>query len=138
MAVERDVIGTNGATLPAGSTVAVEVGSTTDGTLALTPVQVTVAGMSYNLDGSITIEETETAKQGVGKRAVKGGAIGAAALGIGSKVFGKSTKTAVVAAVGGAAAGAAVGAVTAKKTTCVPAGGHLTLDLSHALHLNGS
>jgi hypothetical protein len=137
------VTGTNGAVIPAGSSVVLEVVALapgtngTDGTVRLSVHSVEFNGRSYPVSGEVytttDLERTRVMTDpNADKKKVIGGAVAGAILG---RVIGKSTKGTVI----GAAAGAATGAAAAKATQsfegCLPVGGGVRLTLSEALVL---
>lgn len=138
------VSGTNGAVIPAGSSVVLEVvaidpgtNNGSDATLRLAVHSVEFNGRSYPLSGEVynttDLERTRVMSDpNADKKKVIGGAVAGAILG---RVIGKSTKGTVI----GAASGAAAGAVAAKATQqfegCMPVGGAMRLTLSEAVVL---
>jgi hypothetical protein len=138
------VTGTNGAVVPAGSSVVLEVVAVSPGTNNGSDASVRLAvhsvefnGRSYPLSGEVytssDLERTRVMSDpNADKKKVIGGAVAGAILG---RVIGKSTKGTVI----GAAAGAATGAAAAKATQtyegCLPVGGAMRLTLNDALIL---
>ena len=135
------VAGSNGAVIPAGSSVVLEVasvGSNPDSPdLALRVNSVEFNGMSYPLSGDVYtqsgLERTRIMSDpNADKKKVLGGAVAGAIIG---QIIGKNTKATVI----GAAAGAATGAVAAKATqkfeNCLPVGGSMRLTLAQAVVL---
>jgi hypothetical protein len=138
------VTGTNGAVIPSGSSVILEVVSVSPGTnngsdasVHLSVHSVEFNGRSYPLTGEVfttsDLERTRVMSDpNADKKKVIGGAIAGAILG---RVLGKSTKGTVI----GAAAGGAAGAVAAKATQqfegCLPVGGSMRLTLGEAVIL---
>jgi hypothetical protein len=138
------VTGTNGAVIPAGSSIVLEVvamdagtNNGADGGMRLAVRTVDFGGNSYPVSGDVyTSGELERTRimsdPNSDKKKVIGGAIVGGILG---QVIGHNTKGTVI----GAAAGAATGAVAAKATqkyeSCLPVGGPLRMTLSSALVL---
>jgi hypothetical protein len=137
------VVGSNGAVVPAGSSVVLEVASASSGsssevpTMTLRVHSVEFNGMSYPMNGDVSTQsELERDRimsdPNADKKKVIGGAVAGAILG---QIIGKSTKGTVI----GAAAGAATGAVAAKAGEkwqgCLPVGGTMRLTLTQALPL---
>jgi hypothetical protein len=116
--LDAPVTGSNGAVIPAGSSIVLEVASVTpgesddSGNISFRLRSVVVGAVSYPATGDVTTlgsyERTRIASESGSdaKKVVGGAVIGA----IAGRVIGGSTKGAVV----GAAAGAATGAVVAK------------------------
>jgi hypothetical protein len=139
----NSVTGSNGAVIPAGSSVVLEVVALSpgtngaDGTLRLAVHSVEFNGRSYPLSGEVynttDLERTRVMTDpNADKKKVIGGAVAGAILG---RIIGKSTKGTVI----GAAAGAATGAAAAKATQdfegCLPVGGGMRLTLNEAVIL---
>ncbi|HKP16135.1 MAG TPA: hypothetical protein VJT85_08720 [Gemmatimonadaceae bacterium] len=137
--VSSATVGSNGAIIPAGATVVLEV----TGVERADPAEaskihfhvraIDVNGESYPGDGSVTTlsqMETERVAGGSDRKKVVGGAVAGAVLG---SIFGKSTKAAVI----GAAAGAAAGTAAAKRSegtrACLAEGSSLELTLSREI-----
>ncbi len=131
-----DVTGTNGATLPAGSTGTFEVVSAkraqnqNDNTyLTVRLVSVTVDGNVYPVQATTETAATERvrgATKGTDAKKVAGGAILGA---IAGQILGKDTKSTVVGAAAGAAAGTAAAMGTADFDTCLNSGALVTVQL---------
>jgi len=137
--VSSATVGTNGAVIPAGATVVLEVTSVE----RADPIEasrihfhvraIDVNGQSYPGEGEVATlsqMETERVSGGSDRTKVVGGAVAGAVLG---SIFGKSTKATVI----GAAAGAAAGTVAAKRSqnteACLAAGSSLQLTLSREI-----
>ena len=133
------VTGTNGAVIPAGSNVVLEVASASAGQNGGAPQisfrvrSIVVNDQSYPVDGSVTtldsLQRTKVAgaDPNADKKKVIGGAIAGAILG---QLIGHSTKGTVIGAAAGAAAGAAVAKSGEKWEGCLPAGAALRLKLN--------
>ena len=132
-------VGSNGAVIPAGATVVLEVTSVERGD----PIEasrihfhvraIDVDGAPYPADGEVATlsqMETERVSRGSDRTKVVGGAVAGALLG---RILGKSTKATVI----GAAAGAAAGTAAAKRSegseACLAAGSSIQLTLSREL-----
>ena len=138
--VNQAVVGSNGATIPAGATVTLTVTKLNRSENANDPIEmefsvdnVAFEGKSYNLNGqvaSLPVERVRNQPKSKDVQKVVGGAaIGA----IAGQILGKNTKSTVVGAAAGAAAGAATAAATANYEGCVRAGGNFVVRLSDAL-----
>ncbi|HTE44928.1 MAG TPA: YMGG-like glycine zipper-containing protein [Gemmatimonadaceae bacterium] len=138
-----DVTGTNGAVIPAGSTVVLEVASVTPGQSAETAQlglhvrSVIVNDKTYNVDATVTpttpLEKSKIpdADPNADKKKVIGGAIAGAILG---QMIGHNTKGTIIGAAAGAATGAAVAKSGGEKwQACLPSGASLRLTLNAPL-----
>jgi hypothetical protein len=141
--LNSEITGSNGAVIPAGSTVVLEIASVTPGQSAETAQMqlrvrsVIVNDKTYNVDASITpttpMEKSKVAGDdpNADKKKVIGGAIAGAILG---QMIGHNTKGTVIGAAAGAAAGAAVAKSGGEKwQACLPAGASLRLTLNAPL-----
>jgi hypothetical protein len=135
--LNESVTGSNGALIPSGSTVVLEVASTTPGEngadpkIALRVKSVVVSDKTYSVSGDVTplapLDKTKMADGGTDKTKVVGGAIAGAILG---QMIGHNTKGTLIGAAAGAATGAAVGQKGEQWAACLPAGAPLRLTLS--------
>jgi hypothetical protein len=136
------VTGSNGATIPAGATVKLEVTqlkrseNINDKIVMEFAVQsVSFGGRTYQVNGSVAnadIERVRNQPQSKDVQKVVGGAVLGA---IAGQILGKSTKSTVVGAAAGAAAGAGVAGATSNYEGCLPDGGNLTVTLSAPLQV---
>ena len=140
-ALAADVMGTNGARIPAGSVVtltvtesAISKNSKDQWKFAFDVVSVAVGTATYAIEGDVTNVATieavrsQSTGQQVGKVAT-GAAVGA----IAGQLLGKNTKSTVIGAAVGAAAGGAVAAGTSDYEGCLPANGRITIAITKAL-----
>lgn len=140
-----DVAATNGATIPAGSEVTLEVVESARGEnsrdkvkLAFKPVAITVRGTSGALAADVTqvaaleYERVQSTGTQAGKVAA-GAAVGA----IAGQVMGRDTKSTVAGAAIGAAAGGVVAAATTDYNGCLPAAAAVTVTLTEQLNVRG-
>ena len=131
--------GSNGATIPAGSTVVIEVASVdradpiAASRIAFRVRAIDVDGVSRSAEGEVATLgplEAVTTSAGNERNRVVGGAVVGAVLG---RILGRSTRATVI----GAATGAAAGTVAARrgesKDACLPDGSALQLTLSRDL-----
>jgi hypothetical protein len=137
--VNEAITGSNGAVIPAGSTVVLEVASPAAGQnsdpahIAFRVRSVVVNDKTYDVTGDVTtvspVEKTKVAGTDISdnKGKVIGGAIAGALLG---QLIGHNTKGTVIGAAAGAATGAAVAKSGERWESCLPAGAalHLTLN----------
>jgi hypothetical protein len=134
--VDNTTVGTNGATVRAGTTVVLEVSSVEradpaeNSRIHFRVRALDVNGESYPAEGDVTTLSTmETSRVSTGndKTKVVGGAIAGAILG---RVLGGGTKGTVIGAAAGAAAGTAAAKASQKSDACLPDGGSLQLTLT--------
>jgi len=140
--VNEPVTGTNGAVIPAGSTVVLEVasinsgGTADDATIVFRVKSLVVNDKMYSLAANVStegqLEKTKVANvdPNADKKKVIGGAIAGALLG---QLIGHNTKGTIIGAAAGAATGAAVSKAGEKWEGCLPAGAPLRLTLTGAL-----
>jgi hypothetical protein len=138
--VASTTVGTNGAVIPAGTTVVLEVTSVD----RADPIEasrihfhvraIDVNGESYPGEGEVaTLSQMETERVSSGgsdRTKVVGGAVAGAVLG---RILGKSTKATVIGAAAGAAAGGAAGRRSQSTQACLAAGSSLQLTLSREI-----
>ena len=133
------VTGSNGAVIPAGANVVLEVASASAGQNGENPHitfrvrSIVVNDKTYSVAGDVTTLDTlQRTKVASGdpngqKKKVIGGAIAGALIG---QMIGHNTKGTVIGAAAGAAAGAAVSKSAEKWEGCLPSGAALRLTLS--------
>ncbi|HEV2181952.1 MAG TPA: glycine zipper 2TM domain-containing protein [Gemmatimonadaceae bacterium] len=135
--VSDAVVGSNGATIPAGSNVAMQVADLQRSGNATKSIQMTFSVLSvaigsttYPLNAQIDhvdVDKVRNASVGSDAAKVAGGAVIGAIIG---QVIGHNTKGTVIGAATGAAAGTAVAMGTAAYEGCVPQGGKITIHLT--------
>lgn len=134
--VSSGTVGSNGAAIPAGSTVVLEVASVDrsdpieSSRIAFRVRSVDVNGVPQPVAGDVAVlasMDKVQSSSGNDRNKVIGGAVAGAVLG---KIFGKSTKATVI----GAAAGAAAGTVAARNSqnsdACLPQGSPMRLTIT--------
>jgi hypothetical protein len=131
------VTGTNGATIPAGADVTLEVTNLKRSENANDKIvmefavrSVSFGGKSYALSGTVAnadVERVRNQPKSKDTQKVVGGAVVGA---IAGQILGKSTKSTVIGAAAGAAAGAGAAAATANYEGCVPDGGAISVSLT--------
>jgi hypothetical protein len=140
--VNESVVGSNGATIPAGATVTLTVTRLKRSENANDPIvmefavnNVSFGGKTYALEANVGNTEVQrvraSTKSNDAKKVVAGAAIGA----IAGQILGKNTKSTVIGAAAGAAAGAGAAAATANYEGCIRAGGNMVVTLSNALQV---
>jgi hypothetical protein len=137
--VTEPTVGSNGATIPAGTTVVIEVASIDHADpIEQSRIQFRVRSLDVNgssraVDGNVatlsSLEKVQIAS-GDDKKKVIGGAVAGAVLG---RIFGGSTKSTVIGAAAGAAAGTAAAHATRSSEACLPVGSALRLTLSREI-----
>ncbi len=134
--VSSPTLGTNGAIIPAGATVVLEVASVDRADpIEASRIQfrvraIDVNGESQDVGGDVATlgtMEAVHASSGNDKQKVIGGAVAGAVLG---RILGKSTKATVIGAAAGAAAGTAAARRSQTSDACLPEGSPLRLTLS--------
>jgi hypothetical protein len=134
--VSSATVGTNGAVIPAGATVVLEVTSVERADPAEASRihfhvrAIDVNGQSYPGEGDVATlsqMETERVSGGSDRTKVVGGAVAGAVLG---RILGRSTKATVIGAAAGAAAGGAAARRSQSTQACLAAGSSLQLTLS--------
>jgi hypothetical protein len=139
--VTSATMGSNGAMIPAGATVVLEVASVDraepveNSRIEFRVRAIDVNGSARQADGDVTTLaslEKAQASGGNEKTKVIGGAVAGAVLG---QIFGHSTKSTVIGAAAGAAAGTAAARSGRSTFACLPEGSALRLTLSRDLVL---
>lgn len=134
--VSTPTVGSNGAIIPAGATVVLEVASVNKADPAeasrieFRVRSIDVNGEPQQAGGDVATLGTMEAihgSSGNDKQKVIGGAVAGAVLG---RILGKSTKATVIGAAAGAAAGTAAARRTQTSDACLPEGSPLRLTLS--------
>jgi hypothetical protein len=137
--VSDAIVGTNGAVIPAGATVVLEVSSVERAAPAersrirFHVRAIDVNGESYPGEGQVvTLSSMEPVRVsgGSGRTKVVGGAVAGAVLG---RILGGSTKGAVIGAAAGAAAGTAAARHGERTDACLADGSSLELTLSREI-----
>jgi hypothetical protein len=137
--VSDAIVGTNGAVIPAGATVVLEVSSVEradpaeQSRIRFHVRAIDVNGESYPGEGQVvTLSSMEPvrASGGSGRTKVVGGAVAGAVLG---RILGGSTKGAVIGAAAGAAAGTAAARHGERTDACLGEGSSLELTLSREI-----
>ena len=137
--IDSPVSGTNGAVIPAGSKVVLEIASVTPGDQAHIDFRVRglyVNDSLYPASGTVSpttpLEKVKIANPDANadKKKVIGGAIAGAILG---QIIGHNTKGTVIGAATGAAAGAVAAKAGEKYENCLPAGASLHMTLGQSV-----
>ncbi|MGH7676933.1 MAG: hypothetical protein ACRENU_00620 [Gemmatimonadaceae bacterium] len=141
--VNESVVGSNGATIPAGATVTLTITKLSRSENVNDPIEmefsvdeVSFGGKTHSIAGStvssLPVDKVRNQPKSKDVQKVVGGAaIGA----IAGQVLGKNTKSTVIGAAAGAAAGAATAAATANYEGCVRAGRTFVVTLGSALSI---
>jgi len=136
------VTGSNGATVPAGAVVTLEVTQLKRSENANDRIVMEFAvrslsfgGQRYAVTGSVGDAQVDRVRNQPQSKDVQKVAIGAAAGAILGQVMGKSTRATVIGGAAGAAAGAGVAAGTANYEGCVPDGGNIAVTLNAPLQV---
>lgn len=129
--LDAPVEGQNGASIPAGTAVVLEVASVTPGDnpesaqISLRVRSIMINDEPVPVDANVTITSTLERREvprdkNADRRKVVTGAIAGAVLG---QIMGRDTKSTVIGAAAGTAAGAVAAAASKKYDACLPAGG---------------
>lgn len=143
--LNETVTGSGGATIPAGSTVVLEVTDVKRSENANDPIRLAFAVRSVRVDGrnfpvtgvlaeQPNIERVRATTTGDDAKKVAAGAIIGA---IAGQVIGRDTKGTVIGAATGAAAGTAAAAATANYDGCLPEGAQIVIRLSEDAQIAG-
>jgi hypothetical protein len=141
--VTSAVVGEDGAQIPVGTTVVLEVASVTPGDspeggqIALRVRSVLLNDEPTTVHGSVAVlsdlERVERPRNSsADKKKVIGGAVAGAILG---QIMGKNTKSTVIGAAAGAAAGTAAAAASRKYDACLPAGANVRVTTTQPITL---
>ena len=134
--VTSATMGSNGAVIPAGATVVLEVASVDradpveNSRIEFRVRAIDVDGSARQADGDIaSLASLEKSQSAAGNERTKviGGAVAGAVLG---QIFGRSTKSTVIGAAAGAAAGTAAARSSRSTYACLPDGSALRLTLT--------
>ena len=141
--VNESVAGSNGVSIPAGSTVTLTITKLNRSENANDPIEmefsvdaVDISGKSYAINGAVSGMDVARVRNQPKSNDVKKVLGGAAVGAIAGQVLGKNTKSTVIGAAAGAAAGAGVAAATANYEGCVRAGNNFVVTLSSAVTLS--
>lgn len=141
--ITESVTGENGAVIPAGTSVVLEVASVTPGSspetaqIALRVRSIVVNDAPVSAEGDVAIMSELERQQRPGsssadKKKVIGGAVAGAIIG---QIMGKDTRSTVIGAAAGGAAGAAAAAASRKYDACLPAGATVRFTSSQQISL---
>jgi hypothetical protein len=138
----NSVSGSNGATIPAGSDVTLEVTALKRSenvndkiVMEFAVKSVSFGGKTYAVSGTVSNADVERVRNQPKSKDAQKVATGAVVGAIAGQIFGKSTKSTIIGAAAGAAAGAGVAAGTSNYEGCVPEGGAIAVDLSAPLQV---
>jgi hypothetical protein len=140
--VANTVTGTNGATIPSGATVTLEVTQLKRSENANDKIvmefavrSVAFGGRTYPVTGTVASADVERVRNQPKSKDVQKVATGAAIGAIAGQILGKNTKSTIIGAAAGAAGGAATAAATANYEGCVPDGGSIAVNLTAPLQV---
>lgn len=143
--LNESVRGEDGAVLPAGTTVVLEVAAVTPGdrpetaqiSLRVRSIEINDEPVSAEADVAILseLERREVPRdKGSDRRKVVGGAVAGAVIG---QIMGKDTRSTVIGAAAGAAAGTAAAMAGRKYDACLPAGSSVRVTTSQQIAVGG-
>ena len=140
--VANSVEGSNGASIPSGATVTLEVTQLKRSENANDKIimefavrSVSFGGRTYPVSGTVADATVERVRNQPKNKDVQKVATGAAIGAIAGQILGKNTKSTVIGAAAGAAAGAGAAAATANFEGCVPDGGSIAVNLTAPLQV---
>jgi hypothetical protein len=140
--VANAVSGSNGASIPAGATVSLEVTQLKRSENANDKIimefavrSVSFGGRTYPVSGTVASADVERVRNQPKSKDVQKVATGAAIGAIAGQILGKNTKSTIIGAAAGAAGGAATAAATSNYEGCVPDGGSIAVNLSAPLQV---
>ena len=140
--VANAVTGTNGASIPSGATVTLEVTQLKRSENANDKIimefavkSVSFGGKTYPVSGTVANADVERVRNQPKSKDAQKVAAGAAIGAIAGQILGKNTKSTIIGAAAGAAGGAATAAATANYEGCVPDGGSIAVNLTAPLQV---
>jgi hypothetical protein len=136
------VSGSNGASIPSGATVTLEVTQLKRSENANDKIimefavrSVSFGGRTYPVTGTVANADVERVRNQPKSKDAQKVAAGAAIGAIAGQILGKNTKSTIIGAAAGAAGGAATAAATANYEGCVPDGGSIAVNLTAPLQV---
>ena len=140
--VANSVAGTNGASIPSGATVKLEVTQLKRSENANDKIimefavrSVSFGGRTYPVSGTVADAQVERVRNQPKNKDVQKVATGAAIGAIAGQILGKNTKSTIIGGAVGAAAGAGAASATANYEGCVPDGGSIAVNLTAPLQV---
>jgi hypothetical protein len=140
--VAEAVSGSNGASIPSGATVTLEVTQLKRSENANDKIimefavkSVSFGGRTYPVSGTVASADVERVRNQPKSKDAQKVATGAAIGAIAGQILGKNTKSTIIGAAAGAAGGAATAAATANYEGCVPDGGSIAVNLTSPLQV---
>lgn len=141
--VRESITGSNGAVIPAGASVQVEVtelkrseNANDNVVMGFRVVSVSFGGRTYPISATTSYAQVDKIRNQPSSKDAQKVATGAAIGAIAGQILGKNTKSTVIGGAVGAAAGAGAAAATANYEGCVPAGGRITVTLNSGVTVN--
>lgn len=143
--VANSVTGSNGATIPAGATAALEITQLKRSENIKDNIQmsfrvksISFGGHTYPVTASVSSAQVDRVKNQPTSKDVQKVGTGAAVGAVVGQILGHSTKSTIIGGAVGAAAGAGAAATTANYEGCVPTGGNITIALQDAIQVHTS
>jgi hypothetical protein len=134
--VAQAVSGSNGAVIPAGSTVSLEITQLKRSEnikdniqMSFSVKSITFGGHTYPVTANVASAQVDRIKNQPGGKDVQKVATGAGIGAVVGKILGHSTKATIIGGAVGAAAGAGTAAATSNYEGCVPSGGNISITL---------
>lgn len=135
----NSVQGTDGAMIPSGATVVLEIVNAHPGRgnetaeLEFAVRSIMINGQQYPVSSAVTYAQVERVRAETGSDDARKVAQGAAVGAILGQIFGHHTRSTVIGAATGAAAGAVTAAANSHYDGCIPAGGRIAIRLTEPL-----
>lgn len=143
--VAQSVQGSNGAVIPAGASVALEITQLKRSEnmndkieIGFRVKSVTFGGHTYPVSASVASAQVDRVKNEPTSKDVQKVGTGAAVGAIVGQILGHSTKSTIIGGAVGAAAGAGTAVATANYEGCVPSGGNITIALQGPMEVHTS
>ena len=140
--VANSVEGSNGASIPSGATVTLEVTQLKRSENANDKIimefavrSVAFGGKTYPVSGTVADANVERVRNQPKSKDAQKVATSAAIGAIAGQILGKNTKSTIIGAAAGAAAGAGAASATANYEGCVPDGGSIAVNLTAPLQV---
>ncbi len=141
--VAQTVAGSNGATIPAGAKVALEITKLKRSENMRDKLEmdfrvksVTFGGHTYPVTATVSSATVDRVKNQPGSKDAQKVATGAAVGAVVGQILGHSTKSTIIGGAVGAAAGAGTAAATSNYEGCVPAGGSIVVKLDNSVQVH--
>ena len=143
--VANSVMGSNGATIPAGAKASLEITQLKRSEnindkieMSFRVTSISFGGHTYPVTASVSSAQVDRVKNQPTSKDVQKVGTGAAVGAVVGQILGHSTKSTIIGGAVGAAAGAGAAATTANYEGCVPNGGNITIALQDPIQVHTS